>query len=323
MKKLPLFILFLLLTSSFFAQQDVQLPGVVVEQNSAFRDGQVHYLRNARVTSDKAAPQLSGSDGKFTLVFADQPAGNVVSISAAKKRYELVNTKELASSAVLNRKTPLKVEMCRTGTLYENQVTYYAIAKDATQASYEKQLAQLEQKGRAQELALAKMRVALSQEITTVNQAKELLLKQLHTAQQQAKELADKFVTVNLDDQSKNYQRAFRAFLAKDIEGALEILDSVDLEQRLATNQAAMEKEQSLIDTLQVSLAERAQQIKQDVNQAVFKARLHILQYEFGQAEESFELALEYRGEEVSLLSEYAYFLQEQNRFKKAKRQYY
>ena len=153
MKKQALFIVLLLLTLSSFAQQDVFLPGVVVEQNSAFRDGQVNYLRNARVTSDKSAPQLSDADGKFTLVFADQPSGNVVSISASKKRYELVNTKELASAAVLDRNTPLKVVMCKVGTLHENQVTYYAIATDATQASYKKKLAQLEQEGQEQNIS--------------------------------------------------------------------------------------------------------------------------------------------------------------------------
>lgn len=322
MRKYQCLLVGLCFLTSLTAQQDVQLPGVVVEQNSKFLTGTVNYLANAQIKSAGANPQRSDAQGRFTLIYADQPFGNVARIYATKQGYELVNDEELKKAAVMGRNTPLKVVMCKVGTLYENQIAYYAIVEEVTRTSYETQLAQLEQEGRDLEVALAEMQVQFNQEITSVNQAKELLLQQLHSAQQQAKELADKFVTVNLDDQSETYQRAFRAFMQKDIDQALLILDSVDLALRLATNAAAMAKENELMDTLAARVAKRSEQMAQDVEQCVFKARLHILKYEFKEAEEMYELALQYQKDDESLIFDFALFLQEQNRFKKANNYY-
>ncbi|MCO6488491.1 MAG: tetratricopeptide repeat protein [Phaeodactylibacter sp.] len=300
------------------AQQDINLPGTVVEQNSQFNTGKVNYLSNAQIKSPGANPQLSDAHGKFTLVFPDKPFGNIATIYASKSGYETVNEEELKKAAVLGRRVPLKVVMCQAGQLYENQVAYYKIARDATLASHRERMAILQKEGREKDRLIAEMRVEFNQEIATAEQARELLAQQLEVAEQRAQELADKFVTVNLDDQSESYQRAFRAFLAKDIDGALTILDSVDLEYRLAANTTEKKKEEAIVEEMQKSIANRDEQIAQDVNQCVFKARLFILKYEFAEAEKMFELALRYAPEDEGLLVEFAYFLAEQNRDKKA-----
>ncbi|WP_282773948.1 tetratricopeptide repeat protein, partial [Phaeodactylibacter xiamenensis] len=322
MKNLLILTLSLIICWHVNAQQDVTLPGVVVEQNSKFNTGKVNYLSNAQVKSPGAGSKLSDANGKFTLVFADKPFGNVARIYASKNGFEVVNAEELKKAAVLGRRAPLKVVMCQEGQLYENQVAYYKIAKDAALASYQKRVSILQKEGREKDRLLAEMQVEFNQEIKTVTQANDLLKEQLKATEQRAQELADKFVTVNLDDQSESYQRAFNAFLDQDIDRALTILDSVDLKRRLATNTAEKEKEEALIGELEESMASRDEQIEQDINQSVFKARLYILKYEFTKAEEMFELALQYSPEDEELIFEFAFFLQEQNRFKKAIKRY-
>ena len=308
-----------MLGSSFlFGQQDVHLPGIVVEQNSKFNTGTINYLFNTQIKAPNANPQLSDANGKFTLLFPDKPFGNLTRIYASKNGFEVVNEEELKKAAVLGRNAPLKVVLCREGQLYENQVAYYKIAKDAVFISYQERIKILEKKGKESELLMAQLQVDFNKEINTVSQAKKLLEEQLTSAQLEARELADKWVTVNLDDQSDRYQRAFRAFLVKDIDLAIMILDSVDLAQRLEDNSKDTLKIDSNISELQGTKAKKKEQIQQDINQAVFKARLYILHYEFSKAEEFFELALKHDQKNEDLIFEYGYYLQKQNQFKKA-----
>lgn len=304
------------------AQQDAHLPGEVVEQNSKFNTGRVNYLSNVEIKSPGAAPQLSDMRGKFTLVFADKPFGDVARVYVSKNNYEVVNDEELKKAAVMGRRSPLKVVLCQAGQLYENQMAYYRIARDAALEAYRKRADVLEKEGREKDLLLAEMRLEFNQEINTVADAYECLQKQLQDVEKQAKELADKFVAINLDDQSASYQRAYSAFLAKDIDGALMILDSVDLEKRLATNTRENQKDSALIKERETSIASRNEQIRQDISQCVFKARLHILKYEFEKAEQMFELALQYAPDDEGLMYEFACFLQKQNKFKTARNYY-
>ncbi len=311
-------ILLLVLTQHLYTQQDVKLPGVVVEQNSQFRTGAIKYLSNAQIKAREAAPVFSDIKGQFTLLFADKPTGGVARIFATKKGFEVVNKKELESAAVMGRIDPLKVVLCPAGQLAENQYTYYNIAKDAVVASYERKLGTLNKKSREQQILIAQLQVDFKQKINTIEEAKKLLEKQKQAAEKQAEDLAEKFVTVNLDDQTESYQRAFRAFLDKDIDLAITILDSVDIERRLALNTSEKQREEDLVDTLQSSIAQREKQIQQDINQCIFKANLHILEYQFDKAETLFELAVQYAPTNTDILFEFAYFLQKQNRFQKA-----
>ncbi len=56
MNKVHILLCALLWGLSLSAQQDIKLPGVVVEQNSQYRTGKVVYLPNAEVKSAGAAP---------------------------------------------------------------------------------------------------------------------------------------------------------------------------------------------------------------------------------------------------------------------------
>jgi|GEM_PF-1326316 len=316
-----LFFLLLALTS-LSAQQDLKLPGLVVEQNSKYRTGKVNYLSNVEIKSAGAIPQRSDAEGKFTLVFADRPGGDVARIFASKSGYEVVNEVELKQASVIGRIAPLKIVMCIQDQLYRNQLAYYNIAKDASLAAYERKVATLNKAGKEQERLIAELRVQFNLDLKTKEEALALLDKQRQQSEKQAKELADKWVTVNLDDQSPNYQRAFAAFEAKNIELAKAILDSVDLEQRLALNSSQKAKEQALLDTLQKNILLRETEMQQDVNMCLFNARLHKLDYEWAEAERLYDLAVQYDKGNYEVTFEAAHFMQSQNQFPKARKYY-
>lgn len=305
------------LSPSLVAQQDIQLPGVVVEQNSKFLNGKVNYLSNAQLKSSGANPQLSDVNGKFTLVFADRPEGDMANISVVKRGYETVNGKELVQAAVIGRRSPLKVVMCEKGTLAKNQIAYYEVAQRSILATYQKRVNILNRKGQEKDQLIQQLEAEFNQEIRTVSRANELLLERLKKAQQQAQELANKWVTINLDDESETYQEAFRAYLDGDIEKALEIINSVDLEKRLALNAAAIEKEEELIEEIEKRMWKRKQEIEQDVSQVVLKARLQNIQQQYGKAEESYLLAYKYAYEDLNLVFEIAAFYHTNKEFRK------
>ena len=302
------------------AQQDVKLPGVVVEQNSKIKTGAVIYLQGASIKATKATPQSSDAKGRFTLIFGDMPTGNVTRIDVVKDGYEVVNTKVLQAAAITGRTTPLEIVMCNSGLLYENQLTYYNIATDASRIAYERKIRVLEQGGNNKEALIAQLKKELNKQISSKEEAIQSLKEQYQLQVQQSQMLADKFSTVNLDDESETYQKAFAAFQSKNIDQALALLDSVNLVERLGTNAAALQEEESSVTGSLNNIERRKQQINQDVSECMFKSRLHILKYDYQTAKQNYLLALAYDSLNTDNIWEVAVFLLNQKEDSLAKK---
>ena len=300
------------------AQQDVKLAGIIIEQNSKVKTGKVVYIQGASITAKQATPQTSDANGKFTLVFADMPPGNVARIDVDRNGYEVVNSKVLQAAAITGRKTPLEIVMCKSGLLYQNQLVYYSIATDAVREQYEKKIKILERGGKNKDALIASLQKEMNKVISSKEEAINSLKEQYQFQLQQSQALAGKFVTVNLDDESETYQRAFKAFQNKDIESAIRLLDSVNLKERLATNMQELQKE--LQGNNIGSIEKRKLQIQQDVSQCMFKSRLHILQNDYKTATETYLLAIQYDSSNTDNLLEVATFLLNQQSVDLAKK---
>ena len=306
------YVVSILLAKSVFianAQQDVKLAGIVIEQNSKVKTGKVVYVQGASIKAKQATPQMSDANGRFTLVFADMPLGNVTGIDVDRDGYEVVNSKVLQAAAITGRKIPLEIVMCKSGLLYQNQLVYYSIATDAVHEQYEKKVKILEQGGKNKDALIAGLQKEMNKVINSKEEAIKSLKEQYQLQLQQSQTLAGKFVTVNLDDESETYQRAFKAFENKDIEKAILLLDSVNLEERLATNTEELRKEESSGNDFEKNIEKRKLQIKQDVSQCMFKSRLHILKNDYTTATQTYLLALQYDSSNTDNLLEVASFL--------------
>jgi Tfp pilus assembly protein PilF len=250
----------------------------------------------------------------------------VVWVYAAKNGYELVNAEELRKAAVTGRSplNPLKVVLCPEGRLYENQMAYYRIARDAKLESYRRRMAALEKEGREKEALLLQMARDFNVQRLGDDSARILLQAQLQAAQQQARELADRFVTVNLDDQGETYQRAFRLFLAGDIDGAIRVMDSVDLKGGFEHDAALRRKATAIIAEMQAAIDTADERTRQRVEQTILSARMHKLQYRFQGADSLYAMALQYNPDTANLdiAGEYARFLYDQNQFGRARNLY-
>ncbi|MBK8490435.1 MAG: hypothetical protein IPL49_05875 [Saprospirales bacterium] len=98
-------------------------------------------------------------------------------------------------------------------------------------------------------------------------------------------------------------------------------MDSVGLEKRLAINTDELAKEIFLANAYSSNAQNRIGEIKQEIDQCAFMARLHILKYEFDKAEKMFEVAVKY-DENKTFILEFADFLLQQNKFSAANLQF-
>lgn len=314
-----------LLLSFFFgnvfpslAQQDVRLPGVVVEQNSRIRTGKTHYLEGAFVLATGAAATRSDATGKFTLVFADKPPGDLVRIQVKKHGYVVVNDRELENAAVLNRRQPLKVVLCSEETLRQNQVAYYRIAENVALREMQQQLQRLQQDVDTRQEIIAELETQLNRKISDEKQLMAVLEEVQAVQQLRGEAIADRLLLVNLDDAGETYIRAHQAFMKGNLDRALSILDSVDNAAALGQLDLALSEDKAALNKLSERIQQQEEQKQQLLQQVLLKARLLSLKARFREAEEQYLLALKHDPGNVDILWELAQFNTHLNRFSKA-----
>lgn len=248
MKQLPLVFYVTLYAGVLNAQQDISLSGLVVEQNSKYKTGNVRYLDNVSLRAiPSCVPARSNAEGRFELVFSDYRGGSSVRVFALKHGYEVVNQKELDNAAVLGRYEPLKIVMCKAGELAENQVKYYQIGVEAIEESYRRKIALLDKKGKEKEELIRSLRerhkVLLTEKASILyylEKDKEEALAQVHT-------FSERFAEVNLDDADSLYIAAYEAWLDKRIEDVYRILDLQLLEQNMEKAKAEIARGKELV----------------------------------------------------------------------------
>lgn len=315
--RLLLFFSFIFSFNFAVGQQDIVLPGVVVEQNSKKTTGEVNYLSNVSITSSGAISQLSDVNGRFKLIFTDVPIGSKVTVVAMKNYYEVVNFKELQNATILGRKTPLKIVMCKKGKLYENQISYYNIAKDLIVKDLNEKINSLTQQSIESRSIIQSLKEEFDKLSLSSLEAKTLLESQLQSSNQIAKELSERFASVNLDDESETYNKAFDFFINKNLDEAIKLLKEVDIKYRLEKNVNQLETEKKLISSLNNKIEVRKNQINQDVKQSILMARIFLINNDLKSFEEYFDLALKYEFN-LNIVQEYSKTLINLGRYSKA-----
>lgn len=294
--KHPLSIFILLVCfAHLFAQQDIRLDGLVVMQNSKYKTGKVEYISDVSIRAPFSIPTKSDSRGYFDLVFSDKPLGNTVRISARKSGLKLINEKVLEAAAVLGRVEALKVVMCPEETFEENLSAYYNISQNAVKRTYERRMAVFQKASQtAQRRLMDSLQIEMGQVIGSKEKAIVLLGEQRQGLEKQLKELADRFVVINLDDESAIHQAAFEAFAKGDVHTAISVLNTVNWHDRLKTNKEQMDKRNVTIQELKQQNDTSRYQIEQDRRSCILAASLYQLQYRFDSAQYFYELAIEF-----------------------------
>lgn len=291
-----LFLILCLLAPTFYAsaQTNKTLKGIVVKQNSGHQ-----VLSNVMIEAQGANTTISQSNGNFSLVFYQKKQGDLAAITATLPDYEVVNSEVLHNVRIPanSERQGIKIVMCNKQVLADNRRKYFNIANNALIAGYKRKSEELKQK-----LARAEI------DQTTYNRDINLLEEQNRNAVQQANELAERFLRINLDDASELYRRAFAKFEAGDIDGAIAVLDELDFVEVIRE----VRTEEAKIRRLEQDSAERMNTLT-TVRDTVIKAcLLKAIAYQeqgnYSQAKRNFNKAIALDSTNLSTLSLYGMY---------------
>lgn len=209
--------------------QQTSFHGVVSVFNSKFETGKPQYISNAAIEEalGRSHATLTLSDGSFNLPLVGVPLKASFDFTVKKENYEVINTDQLR--AVAGQLEVKRIYMAPHGKIAENKRSYYKIGKTASERALHEKIAE---KRRALEV-LHHFGQENEKKIRELEKEIADLTQRYETIDQNARELAERFTHINLDDASELYQRAFLQFQNGFIDSALLILDEVNWEARV------------------------------------------------------------------------------------------
>lgn len=316
----PFSILLVLLTlNGIVAQQNSKLDGWVVLQNSKWKTGKVEYIANAQVRATMSTPTLSDSKGWFSLAFLNVPNGRKVKLSVAKTGLKVVNEKVVEEAAFTGHNEELKIVMCDAADFELAFNNYYQVSQKELQKTYDRRLAVLNRNNAAEKNALLdSMNREMKRAVSTREEAIAVLEEQRKQLEAKAWDLAEAFSVVNLDDQSENYQRAFRAFTEGDIQGTINILNNADIEKNLKDNNRQIALIDSTVQVLSSKKDSAVLKKGQLVKEALLSAQAYSLRYDFNKTQYWYNVAVENDSLNFTILNEYTAYLYDLGEFEKS-----
>jgi hypothetical protein len=257
-------ILYLLLLSPALKAQQTSIVGTVAVFNSKTETGKRQFIQNAQVeeTFGKSQATTTDADGNFRLVLVGIAAKQSFAFTATKAGYEIVNRDNL--HAVAGQREAVHILMSPKGKIAESKIKYYRIGKTSSEKALD---AKIKQK-QADLAALKKNEKANQQAINDTQADIAKLYDYYKTIDQNARELAERFSRVNLDDASDLYQRAFRHFQNGSIDSALIVLEEVNWSNKVDSiliEEARLFALKSVIDFNDSVLVHRRDSLRQAI----------------------------------------------------------
>ncbi len=292
--------------------QQTALGGIVTVQNSKYETGRLEPVANAQVEEDYGRSQATttGLDGAFRLPLVGIPEQESFRFSVRKSGLEVVNTDQL--KAVAGQKDAVWIYMARPEYIADFRKKIYNVGKTESEKAIERKLSQLE-KDRAE---LQKNAAANADRIEALSAEIELAEARAKKIEQDARELAQKYERINLDDASEQYQQAFRLFQAGELDQALALLQNSPEQARKILEEreriAELYREAAARDSVQ------RQRSRETMQALRLKADLHRTRYEWDSVALAYEYLIRLDSTNAQNVYDYAVFLEDINRYDQA-----
>ena len=298
-----IFLSLLLLWTQTLAQ--TSLIGFVTLQNSEGKSAFPAQVKAFGATDTDVA----SNDGGFTLIFDRKKPGQDAYIEVVKNGYEVVNKTDLGARLPKSheRQRPIKVYLCPMGEWQRYADQYYKVNLSEISKTYQRKLATIQKKYRDATLQNREHQQALAR-----------LDEDRKTAEAQAEELAEKFAKANLDDATDRFVLAHRLFTEGKIDSVLLVLDEEKMLADLARAEKDISEGKELIRIGEDKLINGEEAKEKIVEEFMVKARAHILNFQWEEAEHSYNQAITADSLNIGNLSEVAEFLYKLNQFDKA-----
>ncbi|MCC7503922.1 MAG: hypothetical protein IT259_01420, partial [Saprospiraceae bacterium] len=294
-----------------FAQQTA-LKGIVTVQNSKFETGRLEPVTNAQVEEDYGRSQATTTeaDGSFHLNLVGVPEQESFRFSVRKSGLEVVNTDQL--KAVAGQKERVSIYMARPEYVAEFRKRIYNVGKTESEKTIERKLNRLE-KERAE---LQKNAAANADQIAALSAEIDLANARAKKIEQDARELAEKYQHINLDDASEQYQQAFRLFQAGELDQALILLQNSPEQARKILEErqriAELRREADTRDSVQQARTRETMQALR------LKADMHRTRYEWDSVALAYDYLIRLDSANAQNVYDYAAFLEDINRYDQA-----
>lgn len=291
-KPFGLLIIVFSLIHNYSVCQRVEQRGWVTELSSGRKS-----LSGVQILFKGASPEVSNNDGLFELSFNEKTYGDLIfSEKISKEGYELVNDIDL-KHATLSRDS-LVVVMCRAGLVAKMKADYYDVSMSTFTKNHEIRLNEL-------------MNLLKQNKITEDGYQKELfeLEEKYKKAEEYAKQLADKYARTNFDDVSEIYKEAFNYFKNGDLDKTIELLEKVQIVERVKLHIYDNQKIIALTNELLTAKADNEKGIKQDMEALELAAEMYNMKFDYEKADKMYYTLWTMDSTNVKNTMKYAAFL--------------
>ena len=220
---------FILLTTDLQAQQ-TSIRGLVSIQNSKTVTGKRKFVSNAAVKDDfkSATGTITNNLGEFELIYLGKNPGERISFQVSQEGLQVVNIDAL--SAITDQKDVVNIYMANPDSIAEYRRSIYnvGISKGEERLKINLKIAN----GKLSQLK--KDTAKNGKEITRLNFEIVTLKNSFYLVDQRAREFAEKYYPINLDDASTIFKNAFAIFQRGELDSAVLFLSNANLEAKVA-----------------------------------------------------------------------------------------
>jgi len=288
--------------------QQTSINGIVAIHNSKYETGKTQYVPNAQVEEDfeRSQPTTSDANGQFKLYLIGIPDGERFSYAVRKMGLEVVNFDEL--EAVAGQRETVKVYMAKPQYVADFRKNIYRVGKTTAEKSLERKLTQLQN----EYLALKESADASLERLAAYEAEIATLSQEFDNIEKQARDLAEKYARINLDDASDLYREAFRHFQAGDLEQALQVLQNAKLREQAQNILSERERIANLRREAEERDSIQSLRTGETMQALRLKADMHKARYEWDSAYVAYDLLIQLDSTNLDNLWEVAVFMQMQ-----------
>jgi tetratricopeptide (TPR) repeat protein len=288
MKYIVVLSLVLLYWTGTMAQHTV-IRGQVFLQNSKTSTGTLQSIAGVYIQADAATPTVSDAQGRFTLTFSGPNDLQQTRVVAQKQGLLLMNDRELRS-VTIGRQAPVHVYMTDSSLFAQEQAILNKVHLQIIVAEKDRLIGKLKGDSASVAAALAEMETRFDREFTHAGEAREFLEKELVKAKERLPERMAALARVNLDFASERYKRAYFLFREGQMELALLLLDSVDVDaETFAQRMEELVTRQGVTMAVRDSIDAWADQL---ISTYTLKSELHNLKFEYRKSANMMDHAL-------------------------------
>ncbi|MBK7937967.1 MAG: tetratricopeptide repeat protein [Lewinellaceae bacterium] len=302
---------------SFFTPKETRsqqstLHGVITVQNSQFDNGKVEYIAFAEVdecSQPRKGHALSDAQGQWRMELVGIAEKHPLLLKVKKEGYQVVNSDAL--QAIASQATPVRLHMATNKYITDAKRRYYNTGYTEAEKNLNKKL-----NAKTNELInLQKQTNADQNKIKALQEETALLQSQYEQLDSFARDLADKYARINLDDAGTLYQNVFRLFQAGDLEGAMQLWRNANLSGQVNN---ILEEEKRIGELKRVASERdsvknrRKEELMQNL---LLKVDAHQLRFEWDSVGITLREIVRLDTSNLNNLGQYTYFLYTQKQF--------